>query len=550
MWAFLILPPALACQRHDMLALTPNVVSLALGIAMINHDAMIDAAARLDATDPVAEPLQRADACIALARILITSDSRRALAYAHEAESLIGEPSTDDDSRRTLACKMLQLKALYQLGRLDEAIVAGHGGMLYLSDSQPTDDMFGLLSRLTWAYADLGQFDPALGLNRRALAMARQSGNLAWEALAFSDLSVIYGRWEKPDEERDAILRAVAPELFAALTGEARALVCGNVAYVFIQDGDLTSALAYVDDGINALRTSYLLATRGHILAAMGSDGAAEAAYREAVAMARDAQDFFDEQTALSGLAQLLRDLGRLDEAVVVAREAAALVEAIPTLRLTCLEQLTAIYADMGDYRQAYLALQRVDATRRELFNEETDRRARASEAAIARYDAERSREAQLILREKNEQLQQLVVERDQALELQQRLIDTINELSAPLLPLANGVLALPIIGAVDGRRADSMMSSALQYVRERRTRALLLDITGVSLMETVAAAGLLQLARAVRLLGCRVVLVGVRPEIAQSLIGLGVDLRELTPRATLAEGLRTALAFTGKHFS
>jgi rsbT co-antagonist protein RsbR len=120
-------------------------------------------------------------------------------------------------------------------------------------------------------------------------------------------------------------------------------------------------------------------------------------------------------------------------------------------------------------------------------------------------------------------------------------------EISTPVLPLAPGVLALPLIGNIDARRSAQMSEIALTSVQRYGARVMLIDITGVQLLELSSAASLLRIARSVRLLGCRVVLVGVRPEIAQSLVGIGADLSELTTRGSLADGLAVALAMVGR---
>jgi anti-anti-sigma regulatory factor len=126
--------------------------------------------------------------------------------------------------------------------------------------------------------------------------------------------------------------------------------------------------------------------------------------------------------------------------------------------------------------------------------------------------------------------------------EEQHQLQATVLELSAPLLPLLPGVLVLPLVGAIDVVRAERILETELQAIIREHTEVVLVDITGTSVVDTSVAMQLVRSADAARLLGCRTILVGVQPEIAQTLVGLGVDLRGIDTRSTLAEGLQMAL--------
>jgi rsbT co-antagonist protein RsbR len=121
----------------------------------------------------------------------------------------------------------------------------------------------------------------------------------------------------------------------------------------------------------------------------------------------------------------------------------------------------------------------------------------------------------------------------------------SLQELSTPLIPINDQVLAMPLIGAVDSRRAQQVIESLLHGVAEQRATTVILDITGVSVVDTQVANGLIRAAQAVQLLGAQVVLTGIRPEVAQTLVGLGVDLRAIVTRATLQSGISYAM---GQH--
>jgi rsbT co-antagonist protein RsbR len=138
---------------------------------------------------------------------------------------------------------------------------------------------------------------------------------------------------------------------------------------------------------------------------------------------------------------------------------------------------------------------------------------------------------------------QRQLAEREQALSDQSLLIQ---ELSAPIVPIHEGVLVLPLVGAVDSRRASQIMESALEQIVAYQADVLILDITGVPIVDTGVANYILQMARAVTLLGSKVVLVGIGAEIAQTIVQLGVDLRDMTTLANLQAGIAYALARQG----
>lgn len=115
-------------------------------------------------------------------------------------------------------------------------------------------------------------------------------------------------------------------------------------------------------------------------------------------------------------------------------------------------------------------------------------------------------------------------------------------ELSTPLIPISDQVVLMPLIGTVDGQRAQRVMEILLSGVNTRRATMTIIDITGVPVADTFVASMLMQCAQAVRLLGAQVVLTGIRPEVAQLLVGLGVDLRGIVTRSTLQAGIAYAL--------
>lgn len=114
----------------------------------------------------------------------------------------------------------------------------------------------------------------------------------------------------------------------------------------------------------------------------------------------------------------------------------------------------------------------------------------------------------------------------------------TLAELSTPLIPISEHVVVMPLVGMVDSRRAERVMEVLLLGIAEHQARIAIIDITGVSVIDAQVANALILAAQAVRLLGSQVVLTGIQPHVAQTLVGLGVDLKTLVTRSTLQSGI------------
>jgi len=119
-------------------------------------------------------------------------------------------------------------------------------------------------------------------------------------------------------------------------------------------------------------------------------------------------------------------------------------------------------------------------------------------------------------------------------------------ELSTPVVKLWDGILALPMIGTLDSARTQVVMENLLQKVVETGAQIAILDITGVPTVDTLVAQHLLKTVTALRLMGAEAIISGVRPQIAQTIVHLGVDLQGVTTKANLADALALALKRTG----
>src|SRR5207344_2174862 len=115
-------------------------------------------------------------------------------------------------------------------------------------------------------------------------------------------------------------------------------------------------------------------------------------------------------------------------------------------------------------------------------------------------------------------------------------------ELSTPVVQLWEGILALPLIGTLDSARTQIVMESLLQRIVETGSSIAIIDITGVPTVDTLVAQHLLKTVAAARLMGADCIISGIRPQIAQTIIHLGLTLSEVTTKATMADAISEAL--------
>jgi rsbT co-antagonist protein RsbR len=135
-------------------------------------------------------------------------------------------------------------------------------------------------------------------------------------------------------------------------------------------------------------------------------------------------------------------------------------------------------------------------------------------------------------------------IESQGALIAQQRL--TIEELETPVIQVWDGILALPIVGSLDTARTQQMNETLLQRIVDTGSEIVILDITGVPVVDTAVAKHLLETIAAARLLGAEVLVVGLTTRTALTLVHLGLDLAGVTTRTTMAKGLQLAFGRLG----
>lgn len=136
---------------------------------------------------------------------------------------------------------------------------------------------------------------------------------------------------------------------------------------------------------------------------------------------------------------------------------------------------------------------------------------------------------------------------REQIIQRQQH---ELLELSTPVVQLWQDVLALPLIGTLDSARTMVVMENLLQKIVDTGASIAIIDITGVPTVDTLVAQHLLKTVAAARLMGADCIISGIRPQIAQTIVHLGVNLEDITTKATLADAFVTALKRTGSNIS
>ncbi len=121
-----------------------------------------------------------------------------------------------------------------------------------------------------------------------------------------------------------------------------------------------------------------------------------------------------------------------------------------------------------------------------------------------------------------------------------------IRAMSTPVIPLHTGILLLPLVGAIDPDRVSHITETLLARISAEQASVVIIDITGVPVVDTAVGNYLIQATRAARLLGTHVILVGINAEIAQTIVQLGLDLSEIETMANLQRGLEVAFRFSG----
>jgi anti-anti-sigma regulatory factor len=175
------------------------------------------------------------------------------------------------------------------------------------------------------------------------------------------------------------------------------------------------------------------------------------------------------------------------------------------------------------------------------------------NEIQQARHEIELRLESERALAEQQERVNQELVRslatlqtRDAQLQAEQdqqsRLRSLLSELSTPVIPILDGVVVMPLIGELDQARATDLTNTLLQGITAHRAHMVILDVTGLPTIDSLLGKALIQAADAARLLGATPIMAGIRPDVAQTLISLGIDFNQLVTVSNLQTGVQYAL--------
>ncbi|MBA3469126.1 MAG: HAMP domain-containing protein [Herpetosiphonaceae bacterium] len=176
-------------------------------------------------------------------------------------------------------------------------------------------------------------------------------------------------------------------------------------------------------------------------------------------------------------------------------------------------------------------------------FNTMTEQ-VRQNQSGLEQRVSERTAALEQTLQERSLLLKNL----QDSTQAREQLETIIRGLSIPVVPVLEGILIMPLIGELDHQRAAAMTSAILAAIDTHRARVVIMDITGVPVIDTHTAQALIQTTRSIRLLGAQSILVGIRPEIAETIVSLGLHLKELEICADLQSGVRQAMRLNGSH--
>jgi anti-anti-sigma regulatory factor/HAMP domain-containing protein len=355
--------------------------------------------------------------------------------------------------------------------------------------------------------------------------------------------------------------------------GNGTAQILANAANLFVANADLRglSLLARTATTNNQAEYVAFFSARGDLLSASAAeDAAAEARLPFAGISAQPASVAAGSQRWVNGYLEITapiiyayKPIGtvalRLDAADLAADRARSVAQGL----ITALLVLLALSATVGLllHRLVILPLRQLSVAA-ELIGEGTWTTPRGQErhdeiGQVARSFSQmiaalQSREAQLheqmaAVQILNAELDTRVAARTHELQtvvdVQQRLLEQIRQMSIPVVPIQKGVVAIPLIGSLDSQRMAQLVENVLAGIQDQRAHFVAIDITGVPVIDDQVAVALVQTADSARLLGATTALVGIRPEVAQALVQIGADLSSLHTYSTLQEALLSPVA-------
>lgn len=507
-----------------------------------------------DTLSPKSDPatLQEIERLLAEAKNLRDRDSKSSIALIEQALSQI--QTLPDYQTSTLYIEShIELAASFMAASLYQpALTAVLQAQAMLKHHSILDYTIRIQMILTSIHLVLGDFAEAFATLAVAQEAAQQKGDQAAQAEILSKMGQAALWIDDYPKAIEYFHQAMTFGEQHFLSAYDHGLLFNNLAYAYLVLEKPQEARLYAQRGLEITRHAQhavgqlvLLGTLSEIALAEGDRAAAEAYIQQSQQLGEHAESVRLRLEHLRSLTTFSLQTGQIEAAITACEEALTLSKQLDA-KLIILEQLrllTRLHEQKGDLQQALQHAKAFKDSRQTVQRENSDNR-RAVQ--IEAYHYEQVRQEHQSLKEKSALLEQLTEERQQALRIQQQLIDAILTIDTPILPLLPGVLTVPLVGVLDDQRMSHMHEQFLQYLGQHQSQIALLDITGVSVVDTFVASSLIHLVEGAQLMGCRVILVGIRPDIAQSLVGLGVSLDHITTFASLADGLRAALPYMG----
>lgn len=419
----------------------------------------------------------------------------------------------------------------------------------------------------------LGQEEEALTHNGEALELYRQVGDQEGEAYTLNLLGLSYERLGQCEKAIEVSKESLA--IYERLGNRGRqALLLNNIAYNYLRLNDPTQAKVIVEQSIalcQEVQTTegpvraygFALDTMADILSRQGHLDEAERYIQQAHEENRlpDGTPRYADLEVLilldmARIAKLRKDFASAQKTFDQLLEFSVQHE-LKRWQSRALQELAELNEEWGEDEQALQYFKRFYQLEQEIFDEESERKVRNLQVL---HNTETARREAALFQEQNQELEQTVSALEQTKgelqatldEVQRRAAEqerllaeneqqrlTIQELGVPVLPLTDDILVMPLIGVLDGDRLQRLQEQALHAIHRASARCLLLDITGVPLVDTQVAQGIIGTVQAAGMLGTEVILIGIRPEVAQAIVSLGLGLQDVRTTANLQAALR-----------
>ncbi|GAB4204240.1 MAG: hypothetical protein OHK0022_29210 [Roseiflexaceae bacterium] len=508
---------------------------------MTNHDPIQAAETRLATleTDPSADPHAVVDALLDLALALQERrDNQRISLLAQRAYDLATAPAQPYPAGAQHALLDLGWAAYWQSDyptalsnalRVDRAVL-------------DTDGSYRLLDLQAATFTRLGQYDQALQLlldEAVPLVQAAPPSTLWRERAANLQTRIggVYNYLGAHDEAQRFYREALA--VYEELRQPDQiAMQLNNLADANVGTHNFPQAIELAQRGLELAtreRTRMtLLLTLGEAYQGNGQHSEALVRLGQALPLAQNARDRLHIHRtmglAYSGLGQAEQARAALEQALEFAQSTGSNAELFVSH-----QALYTFYKQHGEFEHALIHCEQYYRYKEQVFNEKADQRIRLLQVL---HDTETARRESQLYQEKHARLEETL----RQLEEQQAIIQA---LSTPLIPLNERAVLIPLIGTIDRQRAQRVLATLLQGINERRAAIAILDITGVPVVDVQVAQVLIESASASQLLGAQVVITGVRPEVAQTLVSLGAGLDRIITRPTLQDGIAYAVRRT-----